>query len=209
MTRAYGLHGARAKEGLATGIVWLTDDVTEAEIAMKRIIFLGDGLAQEAPLGISLDGQEGPGSYGLNRTVSLTILVGKDGKVAANFALVQPSIQADLPKILEEVAKVAGGPVADLQDVMVTERVGHQLERVQRPIRQVIEKTAQPEDVDKAAAALEDFVKKDEAARNEVGRIARALVKGGKLGDYATPRAQDYLRKWATEYVGAEVKDKK
>ncbi len=199
----------RAKDGLATGVVWLTDDVTEAEITLKRIIYLGDGLAREAPLGISLDGQEGPGSYGLNRTVTLTILIGKDDKVVANFTLVQPSIQADLPKILAEVAKVAGGPVARLQDVMVAERVGKQLEIVQDPMRRLIELTAPPSDVDKAAAALEEIVKHDAVARKEVGRIARALVVTNRPSDYSTPRAQEHLRKWATEYGGAPVKLKK
>ena len=67
------------------------------------------------------EGKEGPGSYGLNRNVTLTILVGKEGKVTANFALVQPSTQADLPKILEEVAKVAGGPVAKAEHLIVAE----------------------------------------------------------------------------------------
>src|SRR5262249_10899783 len=103
----------RAKEGLATGVVWLADDVTEAESVPKRC---GPRRAREAPLGISLDGREGPGSYGLNRNVTLTILVGKEGKVTANFALVQPSIQADLPIILQEVAKAAGGPVPKIED---------------------------------------------------------------------------------------------
>src|SRR5262249_22818000 len=50
----------RAKEGLATGVILLGDDVTESENALKR---WGHALAREAPLGISLDGREGPGSY--------------------------------------------------------------------------------------------------------------------------------------------------
>ena len=107
MTRTLTTYTAsRAKDGLHTGVVWLADDVTEAENTLKRV---GHALAKDAPLGISPDGKEGPGSYGLNRTVMLTILVGKESKVTANFALVQPSLQADLPKILDEVVKVAGG----------------------------------------------------------------------------------------------------
>ena len=52
-----------------------------------------------------------PGAYGLNRNVTLTILVGKDNRVTANFALVQPSLQADVPKVLGEVVKLIGGKV--------------------------------------------------------------------------------------------------
>jgi hypothetical protein len=36
-----------------------------------------------------------------------------------------------------------------------------------------------------------------------VGRIARTIVEGGKLENYGTSRAQEYLRKWAKEYGGA------
>src|SRR5262245_20466929 len=47
---------SRAKDGLATGVILLTEDVTEGENQLKR---WGHALAREAPLGISLDGREG------------------------------------------------------------------------------------------------------------------------------------------------------
>ena len=47
---------------------------------------------------ISLDGIEGPGNYGLNRKVTLTLLVAKGTKVVANFAIVQPN-ETDAPKV--------------------------------------------------------------------------------------------------------------
>jgi small subunit ribosomal protein S20 len=53
---------------------------------------------------------------------------------------------------------------------------------------------------DKAAKAVEEYVKDNEAARKELGRISNAVVGGGKLSDYGTVPAQDYLRKWAKEY---------
>jgi hypothetical protein len=115
MTRilsAYTL--TRAKDGLATGVVWLDDDATAAESTLKRI---RHALTPDAPTGISLDGREGPGNYGLNRNVMLTILVAKDNKVTANFALVQPSIQADLPKILKAITDVVGGTPPKLEEL--------------------------------------------------------------------------------------------
>ena len=69
-------------EGLQTGVTWLADDVTEAENNLKRT---GHALQRKAPTGISMDGGEGPGVYGLNRNVSLTVLVGKEDRVTANF----------------------------------------------------------------------------------------------------------------------------
>jgi hypothetical protein len=208
-----GYTAGRAKDGLATGVIWLADDVTEAEITLKRS---GHALAREAPLGISLDGKEGPGSYGLNRNVTLTILVGKEGRVTANFALVQPSLQADLQKVLDAVAKVVGGPVARIEDLPgVREQLAKQKAAPGQPdpklqglIRQVIQKTATEEAVTRAAAAVEEHVKQNEAARKEVGRIARTVVEGGKLTDYGTPKAQEYLRKWAKEYGGPASKEK-
>lgn len=120
----------RSADGLVTGIVWLDDDATAAENQLKTI---RHALTPEAPTGVYLEGREGPGSYGLNRNVMLTILVGKEGKVTANFALVQPSLQVDLPKILQSVVEVVGGEVPALDDLpgmpMVREREARQPER--------------------------------------------------------------------------------
>jgi hypothetical protein len=195
---------SRAKDGLFTGIVWLAEDATEAENALKR---MRHALTPRASTGISLDGREGPGSYGLNRNVTLTILVGKEGRVTANFALVQPSLQADLPKIVDQVVAVAGGKAPKLEEI---EGVGPMMQRpaaaepdpnLRRLITPVIRKDASPEQVDQAARALEAYVAEHDAARKEVGRIASTIVGGGKLSDYGTERAREYLRKWAKEYV--------
>lgn len=193
---------SRAKDGLATGVVWLDDDATAAENALKR---MRHALTPKAPIGISLDGREGPGSYGLNRNITLTILVGKEGQVTANFPLIQPSLQADLPKILEQIVRVAGGKVPKLEEI---EGVGEMMRAQSREadpnlrglLTPVIRKDATPEAVDKAAKALEDYVAKNEATRKEVGRIANTIIDGGKLSNYGTERAQEYLRKWAKEY---------
>ena len=198
----------RAKDGLTSGTVWLTDDATEAEAALKR---MRHALAKDVPVGISPDGKEGPGAYGLNRNVTLTILVGKDNKVTANFALVQPSIQADLPKVLKEVVAVVGGEVPKLEDLpevkdMVKPRAaaGGVDPKIPMLMRAVIQLKASPEDVDKAAAEVEKYVKDNEAARKEVGRIAKTVVEGGKLENYGTAKAQEYLKKWAKEYGSTE-----
>ena len=191
----------RAKDGLTTGVVWLADDVTEAENTLKRI---GHALTEGVLTGISPDGREGPGSYGLNRKVTLTILVGNKNKVTANFALVQPSLQADLPKVLEAIVKEVGGKAPRLEEIA---GVKEMLPKANQPdpnlrglIGPVIQKTATPEDVDKAAKTLEAYVAKNPAARAEVARIANTIIDAGKLESYGTPRAQEYLRKWAKEF---------
>jgi len=107
LARLLGLYAATKKDaGLTSGIVFLTPDPTVTEEWMK----LAKGaLPSGVPVGISTDGQEGPGAYGLNRKVQMTILVGKEDKVTANFALVQPSVQADAPKIAQAIIDALGG----------------------------------------------------------------------------------------------------
>ncbi|HJQ80570.1 MAG TPA: hypothetical protein VJ828_11470 [Lacipirellulaceae bacterium] len=200
---AYALH--RKKDGLTTGIVWLDDDATEAENTLKRI---RHALPRGVPIGLSTDGKEGPGSYGLNRNVALTILVGNEGKVTANFALVQPSIQADLPKVFDAIVQIIGGKAPDVaefagpREAMRGRAAAEPDPRLRRLIRPVIQLDATEEEVDKAAAALEAFVTDNEAARQDVGRISKTIVSSGKLANYGTPRAREYLRKWAERYGG-------
>jgi hypothetical protein len=93
------------KDGLSSGLVLLTADATETEDWAKRA---AGALPKGVPIGISTDGIEGPGAYGLNRKVTVTILVAKENKVTGNFALIQPSVAADAPKIIEAIATTAG-----------------------------------------------------------------------------------------------------
>ena len=93
-----------------------------------HVVFLGDSpdtLAKQASriiphvpsnvlLGISPDGREGPGNYGLNRNVAQTILIVKDGKVLHNFALTQPMLSPD-PYVLGAVGELIGEKPAMLE----------------------------------------------------------------------------------------------
>src|SRR5690606_35601111 len=95
------------EDELFAGTVYLDNDLSAAETLLRRgISWWGMG----PPLGISVDGGEGPGSYGRNRNVNLTILVAHEGAVVANYALIQPSI-TDAPKILADVVTLIGGEV--------------------------------------------------------------------------------------------------
>lgn len=210
MTRALTAYTQeRAKDGLATGIVWLSDDVTEAENTLKR---MRHALAPGAPIGISPDGKEGPGSYGLNRNVALTILVADKGRVTDNFALVQPSVQADLPKIFAAIVRVAGGQAPKVADIvggpeaMRGSGAPEPDPRLRELIRPLIQLDADEKEVDRAAAAIESYLQDNVAARKEVGRIASTIVGNGKLSNYGTARAQEYLRKWAEQY-GRDVRE--
>lgn len=130
MARILGDYAARrTKDGLHCGVIFLSDDAAETEAWMKRA---AGALPKDVSLGISKDGKEGPGDFGLNRKVTMTILMAKEGKVTANFALVQPSIQVDAPKVLQALVDVVGGKVPTLEELGYG-RPAPQRAKVERP----------------------------------------------------------------------------
>jgi hypothetical protein len=104
-------------------VAWLSDDKAEAEAYLNRA---RKSLNVKVPMGVSVDGGQGPGAYGLNRNVELTILVAKDNRVTANFALVQPS-PAEAVTIAAEYAKALG----------IDPPSSEQLQRIAFPKRQM------------------------------------------------------------------------
>ncbi len=200
LTRALMSYAAtRSKDGLRAYVVWLHRDRTEAANYLKRA---RQSLGLKVPVGISLDGAEGPGAYGLNRKVSLTILVARDNKVTANFAFVQPSL-TDTPAIGEAIVKQAGGKAPTLKDFE-----GFAGIRPARPgapardpklvglLRGMIQPTATPEDIKKSAAEVEKYVGSDRAKLRQLGEIATAVVRG----KYGTEAAQQQMKAWAEKY---------
>jgi hypothetical protein len=159
---------------------------------------------KEVPVVLSADGAEGPGALGLNRKVALTILVAKDNKVSANFALVQPSIQADAPKIAKALHAALGEDkeptLKDLGIVGDRPARGEPEVDLRGLLAPVIKKTATEEEVQRAAAIVEEAAKKNPAARAAVGQAVKRIVEAGKLENYGTPKAQEYLKKWAEEF---------
>ncbi|WP_372724493.1 hypothetical protein [Novipirellula sp.] len=204
---------AASKEpsGLTSRLVFLTDDVTETTAFLKRA---RHALPRSATPLISTEGIEGPGAYGLNRKVTLTVLVGSKGLVTANFALVQPSVQADATKIGHEIIKVLGGTEAPtLQQMgykeprMAMNRAGQQPEQeavYRQKMAPVIRKDATKEEVAEAATDVEDFAAKNRWFRQRVYQASRLITEGPRLKEYGTSEAQAYLKKWAKEFAPIE-----
>lgn len=91
------------QDKLAAHIVWLGEKDKAAEY-LKRA---KDSLALHTPVSITLDGKDGPGAYGLNDMVKVTIILAKDQKVVANFAFSDPNDTA-APKVIRAIAKALG-----------------------------------------------------------------------------------------------------
>jgi hypothetical protein len=104
LLRVVDEYGAGRKDALKTEVVFLFGDRVAGEERLKAV---AGSLKLHSPVSLSLDGAEGPGNFGLNKECMMTIVVAKDNKVTANFALVQPGI-ADAPKVIEALAKVSG-----------------------------------------------------------------------------------------------------
>lgn len=201
-----GYAGPKAKQGkLVAGVVMLTGDVTATEELLKRA---RQALPKDVPIAISPDGLEGPGAYGLNRKMTLTVLVAKENKVTANFALVQPSVQADAPKIAAAIAAALGErpPTAKelgAEDTAKTTRpkaTGGQDPNLAPLLRAVIRKDASKEDVDEAAKKVAEYIEKNREAASQVGQIAKRIVDSGNLENYGTKEAQEHIRSWAQKY---------
>jgi hypothetical protein len=103
----------RASAGLKTLIVYLAPDKIEGERRMRAVI---KSLTLQVPVGVALEGVEGPGTYGLNREVAVTALVAKERVVTANFAIIQPGT-VEAPRVMTAAARHVGGHVPTAEEI--------------------------------------------------------------------------------------------
>jgi hypothetical protein len=197
VTRAVGEFAASRREaGLHTAVIFLGDDATQTEQTMKRA---RHALPSGVELGLSPDGVEGPGAYGLDRKMSLTVLVANEGKVTANFALVQPSLAVDAPKIAQAIVDLVGGEVPNFE-LAGGMRGGVSDDAFRELLSPLIQRDATDDEVDAAAKRIEAAGKRNPAIKLRVGETASRIVSAGVVENYGTPRAQDYLTLWAGEH---------
>jgi hypothetical protein len=181
----------RRKPPLVTAVVWLTPDPSDLEARLERS---RPHMPRNTPVGISLDGREGPGAYGLNRHVQMTILVAARNVVTSNFALVQPSVNGDAVNVLGALVKVIGGKPPTLAEILAP----REQQIVTTRIELMVDKSASDDRVQQLASALESFVRSRPDAKRTLGRQASEIVKSGRFNDRT--KAIGYLHKWAKEY---------
>ena len=194
---------------LRIGLIFLSDNPTKTLQFLQRA---RHAIPQSVMVGVSSDGIEGPGSYGLNRKMTLTLLLGREGRVTQNFALVQPSVAGDAPQIATAIEALFG------RDKEVTvDQLGDPL-RMRRSMRgkdgaeqrgaisdddfralmaPVIRRNATPAQVDEAARAVEARRSCDPAFHKRLSETAQRIIRSGRLTNYGTPTAQKYLTDWA------------
>ena len=164
----------KSNQGLQIGVVFLADSLdTLPEWAHNM---LNEEIPNEILTGLSPDGREGPGSYGLNRHVAQTVLIAKDRQVLHNFAFTQPMLYAD-PHFLGAIAQVIGEDPTSVEK-WLNEAPADE-ERRQRGSRRMGREGARNSEQD---ASLEELVKRfdkdgDGKLNKEEGMaMRRALV---------------------------------
>lgn len=211
----------RKDKGMTIAVVFLTDDATATAKWSKNVQRL---FSENVQYGMYMDGKEGPGAYGLNRNVTVTVLVGNQGKVTGNFALVQPQLQVDGPAIINSIAAVSGGGKVPSMDELEARYAGRSRmtpskqntgagkvprngrgdtqrdPKLATLLRGVINKQATIEQVRRAASQVEEYVAENEKAKNELARIAATVVNSSRLENYGTVEAQEVLRGWCRKY---------
>jgi hypothetical protein len=183
----------RDKSKLVTAVVWLTADPDELRERLERA---RPNMPRNTSVAISLDGLEGPGAYGLNRHVQMTILIADRGVVSSNFALVQPSVNGDTVEVLRALVNVIGGTPPTLAEVLIP----REQQIVTTRMELLADESVSDERVQRYAAALESFVASRPDAKRTLGQVSREIVKSGRFND--RPKAIGYFRKWAKEYEG-------
>ncbi|MEE2642056.1 MAG: hypothetical protein VX768_15620 [Planctomycetota bacterium] len=91
-----------SKQPWAMSVIVCTDDANEAE---KNFSVLDQRYPKNLVVGLSTDGSAGPPAYGLDKNLTATVIVVKDGKVAFNFAHAGNAFYSQ-PHFLGAIAKV-------------------------------------------------------------------------------------------------------
>ena len=126
----------KSNQGIQIGVVFLADDLETLPEWARNM--LKTGIPNEVLTGISQDGREGPGSYGLNRNVAQTVIITKQGKVLHNFAFTQPMLYTD-PHLLGAIAQAIEVEPAALEKWLNQEMAKKSKEDVKRYERKVTE----------------------------------------------------------------------
>ena len=157
----------KTEKELQIACIFLAD---EANTITSRYARIFGGLRERGVnvIAVASGGRNGPGSYGLNRNISQTIIVAKDGKVTWNFVSEQGLLFAD-PHILGAVAEAVGEKretVAGwLNAAGADDRApaNKELARRQRALR----------------TKLGELVEAGKLTRREAGELYRAAFDGG------------------------------
>lgn len=161
--------------GLDSHFVLLSDDRPKMLKMMRA--WSRSSLFKASEVSLSVDGLEGPGFYGLNRNIAMTVVVAKQGKVVTNMALAAPSGH-DLEAIMVAVADALEKPKPELA-------------KVQQDLRAERQKELDKQMKDSPLFRI--------APNEELGRIMFGLVNGRGNQSLIANRRRKQLLEWGGE----------
>jgi hypothetical protein len=229
LLRVVDEYGARRKDHLRTEIIFLAGDRLAGE---ERIKAARNSLRLKSKVGLSLDGAEGPGNYGLNKDCMMTIIVANENRVTENFALVQPGI-ADAPKVLAALARVSGDTNPPTAEALLARNPGEPMrggparnpemrgekkepfpgavptdEKLTGLLRRFIRPTNDDATVDQVLAEVKTHIKDDPALKKQaIDGWTRILHFGDRYGTpYARKTGADFLQSLQKETATPEAK---
>jgi hypothetical protein len=173
---------ASKEEKLAAHIVWLTGDKGDKDETEKFLDRAKNSLNLQTPVGICLDGNEGPAAYGLNDMVAITVLIAKEGKVVSNFALVDPNGN-DARPVNAALAKALGKEAPKDEAQAKTE--------LQPLLRRLLAQDIDEAGVTRVVAALKKWTGDDAQRRQQLQRAAQRVLSQ----DVGTDAARQALKK--------------
>ncbi len=212
MTRpAFGLANAimrycldAGNDNLKRGICFLSSDSTEIQKKLNRS---KNYFPKRTLVGYSTDGLEGPGAYGLNRNVEVTVIVGKEKKVTANFALVQPGVHADGPKILQAIANVIGSDVKpEINKYLPNNQAAQDAPiaidpKLMSQIRQINAKDASDEMVGQGIEEIKKLIDGKGPLQRQLGSIVNRWVRSGRVNSIGNESHQATIKEWAKTFA--------
>jgi len=188
-------------------LVYLGDDKNQLAENANRYVQYMNG---DPTIGISNDGRDGPGAYGLNRNVTMTIIVARDGKVVYNFPFPEGMLTPD-PHVLGAISEVIETKPEEMREWLVDaaeerNRTAAANERsrtggvdIRTLLTPILDKNASDDVIDAAAQKIDLVLKGNKAAAASVGALASRMVQGD-LDAYGTKRSQYHLFKWSRLY---------
>jgi hypothetical protein len=164
--RAIGTINRQSDKDLYVSCVFLADDPDKITSSFGRLFtrMREQGIDVVA---VSTDGRDGPGSYGLNRTIAQTIILAKEGKVTRNFVFRQgmllpdPHVMGGIAELIDEDRETVAGWLAQANE----EAAGMRMQGDKDP--QAAAKAA-------LGKKVGEFVRAGKLTREEAGEIIRA-----------------------------------
>lgn len=206
LTRSLMNYAEIHEQKLFAGVVYLDADLSAAGRYLRQAVaWWGVG----PRVGVSVDGAEGPGSWGLNRNVNLTILVAQNGRVLSNFALIQPSL-TDGPRILADVAELVGGRVPTTAEMTFLSvptrkrgnarwRPGPSDVKLRRLICDAIA-AADDEQAQAAAAAVDRYVNGNKRRQTALAAAVSSLLSRKGYTEIRDIPVVTHLKRWREQY---------